>query len=38
MLAVIIVVFALSWFVEAGGLRPVLRAWRAGDTPAPRSG
>ena len=38
MLGAIIVVFAVSWFVEAGGPRPVLRAWRAGDTPPPRSG
>ncbi|GAA0911989.1 low temperature requirement protein A [Virgisporangium aurantiacum] len=38
MLGAIIVVFAVSWFVEAGGPRPVLRAWRAGDTPGPHSG
>jgi low temperature requirement protein LtrA len=38
MLAAIILVFLVSWFVDAGGIRPVLAAWRSGETPPLHSG
>jgi low temperature requirement protein LtrA len=37
MLGLIIAAFVVSWFIDAGGIRPVLRAWRAGDTPVMHS-
>lgn len=34
----IIGAFLLSWVIDAGGVRPILRAWRAGSSPAMHSG
>lgn len=38
LLGAICVAFVVSWLVDAGGLRPVLRSWRAGENASLRSG